>query len=64
MNSNDPPVAILLLMFGMMLGLLLAFILVRLDNGAWVTKEKLTIKKTIQMENCYAQYSAVRRFPK
>lgn len=33
-------------------------------NPNIVHKEKLINKQTIQMSNCYAQYSAVRRFPK
>jgi hypothetical protein len=50
--------------FGVIVGLMIAAVLIHLPISVWVNQGKLLRKETISMPGCYAQYSAVRRFPK
>jgi len=49
---------------GLTVGVAWCAISVTGDNSNWADKSKLQAKQTIVMDNCYAQYSAVRRFPR
>ena len=48
---------------GIGFGGLLALFLCNIDNGVYVSKDKLRNKQLIYMKPCFVQYSTVRRFP-
>lgn len=62
--KDDIKIAIILLFVGMIIGLFAASMIIDNTYSIYVKKHDVAIKKTIVMEDCYAQYSAVRRFPK
>lgn len=49
---------------GWILGMITNSIILITPISSWTNKENLANKRTVTHSNYYAQYSAVRRFPK
>ena len=50
---------------GVIVGMGLFMAIATSETGAFVNKSSIRDKRTVSLEStCYAQYSAVRRFPK